>query len=901
MLKQSGYTITGTYPYEQGELRGIVSGNRLVASWTQVRGGKPIAGDCEFEMSEKCTFTGKWRYTTAGYSNEWREDWPGVAKLMGISPTDDSEVCTQTCNVCSKPPCTFCPGHFGYTPDLSTSELIFEVYSPMGVSSGPDDTSFTIPMNRTITDIGTYHWYGQVGAVGTIGLQNVDSGIIYGPWQASGYAGMNGAEDVYWVASPYAYLPAGTYKIMDSDESTWSYTPNDCTGSMGLCWVFAQKENADDSSTNGKKLLLDGFEWTVVDDPSSSEPSQWVVQNGTLQQLTNIFRTDREFEFWQGTHVFAGSFDWTDYVLSFNMDPVDDDGVGALVRYQDKDNYYRFIMVQDSANMGPFRRLEKFENGQRIVLANDSQGYIPGQKYSIQFKAMGSSLEVWMNDEMILAADDDAFRSGKVGFMDYASPSLTISNIRIQFGENGQNDVKQSEKSPQTSDEVVIGSEENRIIQVVPITKGDVAADWEDIHESYRQVHGTYMQAVIALSNLLYIDPSRTSYDDFDKRRQAAMRSLDAMEMAGQVLADKTEPLLPLEVKSSFNRTSEEGSRLKVMAEEGPAVSSESNTMEVIKRLAKMGRDNPAKAAQAKRAINKLMSISRSEYEINMQQSETYKELADYANNVKLASDLGLVAGGIILTGGGSLTISGAGISATLPEMVTLTPSVVVGVTSGALGTPQALYSYINEKNKILYGGDKNRIDMPWMENAGTVLNLLAIHFSESGTELASNILVAIQPTTADLANKFIELEVDPKFAHVNVKERPLSPDELKPKSEADLLPPLAPGHYLTTPGTGNPLEIKQGDGQFQEAMQIVNSLISSENQADLGDIGQSAVLPEQTNQNNPPSDCRPGTICGKVVIPSETEISDFDKQCELEGWMSEECKSRFLNRTFFG
>jgi hypothetical protein len=506
-----------------------------------------------------------------------------------------------------------------------------------------------------------------------------------------------------------------------------------------------------------------------------------------------------------------------------------------------------------------------------------------------------------MNDEKILAADDDAFRSGKVGFMDYASPSLAIQNIKVlSLGENDQNDVTQSKKAQQTSGEKVAGSEESRMIQVVPITKGDVVADWEDIHESYCQVHGTYMQAVIALSNLLYIDPSRTSYEDFDKRRQAAMSSLSAMERTGQVLADKTELLLPLEIQSSSNRASEEESSLKVMAEDGPVVSSESNTMEVIKRLARMGRDNPAKAAQAKRAIDKLMRVSRSEYETNMQQAETYKDLADYANNVKLASDLGLVAGGIILTGGGSLTISGAGLAATLPETVALTPSLVVGVTSGALGTPQALYSYINEKNKILYGGDKNRIDMPLMEKTGTVLNILAIPTSGSGKELVSNILVAIQPTTADLANKFLDLEVDPKFAHVNVKERPLSPDELKPKSGTDLLPPLAPGYYLTEPGIGNPIEIKPGDGRFQEVMQTVNSLLSSENQAYLEDMGPRAVPPEQTNQNNPPSECPPGTICGKVVIPTGTESSDFDKQCELEGWLSEECKSRLLNRTFF-
>ena len=154
--------------------------------------------------------------------------------------------CENKCNVCSLPPCAICPGgHFGSTVNLSTNELIFEVYSPSGVISGPGDTIFAIPTARTITEIGTYHWYGPKGHVGTIGLQNVNNGTIYGPWQASGYSGMNGAQDVLWVVSTHVYLPAGTYKIMDSDQSTWSYTPNDCTGSAGLCWIFAQKENAD--------------------------------------------------------------------------------------------------------------------------------------------------------------------------------------------------------------------------------------------------------------------------------------------------------------------------------------------------------------------------------------------------------------------------------------------------------------------------------------------------------------------------------------------------------------------------------------------------------------------------------------------------------------------------------
>jgi hypothetical protein len=59
---------------------------------------------------------------------------------------------------------------------------------------------------------------------------------------------MNGKQDVYWIASPHVYLPAGTYRIVDSDQSSWSYTPNDCTGSKGHCWVFARKETSGSPS-----------------------------------------------------------------------------------------------------------------------------------------------------------------------------------------------------------------------------------------------------------------------------------------------------------------------------------------------------------------------------------------------------------------------------------------------------------------------------------------------------------------------------------------------------------------------------------------------------------------------------------------------------------------------------
>jgi len=414
------------------------------------------------------------------------------------------------------------------TPAFGQTTTIFDNWNKGSVDSNPtDSTSFTISEPQMITYIDTYHWnYGQgTSSGGTITLRK-DDGTEYGPWQVETKPGQGGVPNAWWIAYPNEVIPAGTYTIIDSEPETWSKNSESNDGGFSKVEGHPIPENTAQKNitetTSGKKLFLDGFEWTVVDDPSPSEPSQWVVQNGTLQQLSNIFRTEREYEFWQGTHVVAGSLDWTDYILSFNMTPADDDGVGALVRYQDKDNYYRFIMVQDSANRGPFRRLEKFADGQRIVLANDSQGYIPGQNYSIQFKALGSSLEVWMNGEKILAADDDAFRSGKVGFMDYASPSLTISNIMVPSIASTQSGAVKSADGVRIkvpAGAVPLGED------AVPEVADDVDRWIQDLNDTSPSVREAAAKALGELNDTRAVEPLILALkdEDSDVRGDAAM------------------------------------------------------------------------------------------------------------------------------------------------------------------------------------------------------------------------------------------------------------------------------------------------------------------------------------------------------------------------------------------
>ncbi|VVB72844.1 Uncharacterised protein [uncultured archaeon] len=156
----------------------------------------------------------------------------------GESPEGCFKNGMQYCMVCEKPPCLYCPSHFGDIAP-SQSELIFEVMSPGGTLNNPPRvSSFTLDSERTISGIATYHWPGVTP--GTIGLRST-AGDLFGPWQAEGRPGMGGVPDAIWIAYFNQRLPAGTYTIVDSSQSTWSYVPGDCSDERGLCQVFAYR------------------------------------------------------------------------------------------------------------------------------------------------------------------------------------------------------------------------------------------------------------------------------------------------------------------------------------------------------------------------------------------------------------------------------------------------------------------------------------------------------------------------------------------------------------------------------------------------------------------------------------------------------------------------------------
>lgn len=85
------------------------------------------------------------------------------------------------------------------------------------------DATFTLARPHVITMITTYHWNdGRGTGTGTIALRGED-GQLFGPWPVTGTPGQGGVPNATWTCTPSIELPAGTYRIVDSEPATWSW------------------------------------------------------------------------------------------------------------------------------------------------------------------------------------------------------------------------------------------------------------------------------------------------------------------------------------------------------------------------------------------------------------------------------------------------------------------------------------------------------------------------------------------------------------------------------------------------------------------------------------------------------------------------------------------------------
>lgn len=179
--------------------------------------------------------------------------------------------------------------------------------------------------------------------------------------------------------------------------------------------------------------------WSIYDDPEPrSGPSNWFIQNQILRQTSNIWAYDPpdEFVYHLGSHVSAGDKAWTDYTLNAVLRSTDNDGIGLIFRYQDEENYYRILLMNDAGNSGAvgsaIQRIQKFVDGEPITLHQNivTEAY-PAGYFSLTADVRGDSIKTYLNGELIGSATDDDYSDGKIGLFVYANSGAWFDSVTV--------------------------------------------------------------------------------------------------------------------------------------------------------------------------------------------------------------------------------------------------------------------------------------------------------------------------------------------------------------------------------------------------------------------------------------------------------------------------------------
>ncbi len=171
--------------------------------------------------------------------------------------------------------------------------------------------------------------------------------------------------------------------------------------------------------------------WSIIDQGTISAPSDWVVQGSQLVQKSNIHSSDSSFlgtfAVWDDPAAMA----WTDYAMTLTMRSTDDDGMGVMFRYQDPQNYYRFIWFREKHFNAPRRQLSRVQNGEVTVLAHNDVAYVTNQSYEVKIVTSGTNLQVLVDGYSVLTASDSTFADGSVALYCWGNQNTIFDNIEV--------------------------------------------------------------------------------------------------------------------------------------------------------------------------------------------------------------------------------------------------------------------------------------------------------------------------------------------------------------------------------------------------------------------------------------------------------------------------------------
>jgi hypothetical protein len=117
---------------------------------------------------------------------------------------------------------------------------------------------------------------------------------------------------------------------------------------------------------------------------------------------------------------------WTDYRFSTFLRS-GEGTIGVVFRYKDPTQHYRFVMDRENGT----RKLIRFPGGDSPALKEESFTYEANRNYLITVEAIGPSLRVCLDGNLVFAVNDPALSAGRVGLYCAATQTARFTDVRV--------------------------------------------------------------------------------------------------------------------------------------------------------------------------------------------------------------------------------------------------------------------------------------------------------------------------------------------------------------------------------------------------------------------------------------------------------------------------------------
>lgn len=185
--------------------------------------------------------------------------------------------------------------------------------------------------------------------------------------------------------------------------------------------------------------IFDSFDDSAA---TTNSPSSWQynIDDSSIDQITRIRGGNMALTSYNkpGTYLVLNSVnDSQDFILNFNLLSNEIQGVGAVFRWQDDDNFYFFLM----SNRDNYRIFGKKIAGIFSPLALGGEditaGYDIENTLELKVIVVGNRMQALLDNELILNGEDsDLMLPGQVGFMTHGNSGAKFFNIKLTSFDN---------------------------------------------------------------------------------------------------------------------------------------------------------------------------------------------------------------------------------------------------------------------------------------------------------------------------------------------------------------------------------------------------------------------------------------------------------------------------------